>query len=688
MTAIQNTSIAWYKNQLEARGLTEPVAQHAGFRLMARQPFNGYEMPYFDVDGAQTAVSTFRRHIPDEFMADYQRRMALHLEDPATHAKPELPADHIRLSGLKSGIEPPYWPRVMHVDHRKSMQDISTGILITNGEEQSLCAQMQVLKEGLPFSCVALGGIDKWPSFINHFRHFGYCASASGKTVRRPIIISMDWNRENYAAQAAEDALYDFFASTGAVVTILRWPINGSMGEQKLDEYIVGGGSIMSAIEHSVQLDINPMNRRYFNARYAKFEGGVIRLSDAARLTTAQFTSQYSHLNSIVTSPSGRVARAYHAKEWLDNPYVPVVTGTFFEPWGIWETRESPHLRGTELNLFSGWGCVPEAGDIEPFHKLIDNLFKEPAHKDWALQWIAHLVQRPNDICSTYLALSSILHGTGKGLFARTLRLMVGERYCVAGTKEAWIGRFNGEWEGKLLVLTDELMMSKPEDRRRMGERVKGIVGNPVISIEKRGEMPAEHHNPIRFVFTGKSDKIAHLDPADRRAAVFESITALDPDFGEQYDRWLRAPGIRAALLHYFGHLDLSAWNPGAPAIKTLARLASVQSSAGPLMAFIEDLQANIILPDRDIATPDEIVAAYELSTGTHWPSGKASLCSALRRHGAIISRACPRTGRDAPVYHVNGKNIRLWIIRDFDKYAAVDPSSFSASYKRQIGQT
>lgn len=681
------SSLEWYKKQLEASAITEPMAQYAGFKLMARQPFNGYEMPYFDVDGNQTAISTFRRHITDEYWAEYERLKTLHLEDPKTHEKPEKPVKCIRIKGVGSGLELPYWPRVMNVDHRKNMHDLSTGILVTEGEKKALCAQAQMLKEGLPFSCVALNGVGKWRYFIDHFRSFGYTASAAGKTVRRPIIIALDWNKENLDVQRAEDSLYDFFASTGAVVTILRWPVEAAAGEQKLDDYIAAGGSIMKAIEHSVELDLNPMNRRYFSTRYAKFEGGILRFSDATILTTTQFTNQYSHLNSIVQGRNGRASRVYHAKEWLDHPYVPVITRTFFEPWGIFElNREVPDVRGTEFNLFNGWGCAPAEGDITPFLNLLDNLFPDPAHKEWVMTWIAHLVQRPQELCATYLALSSMIHGTGKGLFARTLRLIVSDRYCVSGTKEAWTGRFNGEWEGKLLVLTDELLMDKAEERRRMGEKVKSMVGNPVVSLERKGATAIEHHNHLRFIFTGNSEKIAHLDPLDRRAGVFESQKRLDPSAGEAYDSWLRNPPTRSYLLGYFGILPLNGWNPGAPAIKTLAREASIQSSLGPLGAFIEDLRAEVAMPGRDLASPDEIATAYEFSTGDKWRSGKASLCAALKRHGAIATHYDDLKAREVSVFSVDGGNVRLWILRNFDKYRGCGVGEIVSSYKRQSG--
>jgi len=676
------TSIDWYKQQLAASGISDAVANHAGFRLLARQPYNGFEMPYFNIRGEQTDVSTFRRHIPDSVLESYERAKSLAIENGTE--RPEKPAKCIRIKGVGSGLELPYWPRYMGVDHEKNMQDISTGILITEGEKKALCAQGKMLQEGLPFSCVALNGVGKWRYFIDHFRHFGYCASANGRTIRRPIIIALDWNKENPDVQRAEDNLYDYFASTGAVVTILRWPVDASAGEQKLDDYIVAGGNIMKAIEHSVSLDLNPMNRRYFSTNYAKFEGGIIRLSDAKLFTTAQFTNQYSHLNSLVTSKSGRHSRIYHAKEWLDHQYVPTITGTFFTPWGINTPHDTPHIEGTRLNLFNGWGEAPKEGDVTPWLNHLEHVFPDPKHREWVTKWIGHLIQKPEELCSTYLALSSVAQGTGKGLFTNTLRLMLGDKYCVSGTKEAWTGRFNGEWEGKLLVLTDELLMDKLEERRRMGEKVKSMVGNPRIALESKGVQPGDSDNHLRFIFTANSEKIAHLDPLDRRAACFAADKVLEDSKGDDYARWLRSPGVRSALLHWAGTLDLYGWDSGAPAIKTEARAASISTTLGSLGSFIEDILADVALPGKDIATPDEIAAAYEYCTGIKWSSGKASLCSMLSRHNVISTRVDELRGCAVPIYRVDGANLRLWLIRNHDRYRAMTSEEFIHSYKRQ----
>src|SRR3981081_33090 len=72
-------------------------------------------------------------------------------------------------------------------------------------------------------------------------------------------------------------------------------------------------------------------------------------------------------------------------------------------------------LGGTYINLWQGWGCEPEKGDVAPLEKLIRHLCAGNEEEIRYLKWrIAIKIQKPWLKIPSYVLVVTKEEGTGK----------------------------------------------------------------------------------------------------------------------------------------------------------------------------------------------------------------------------------------------------------------------------------
>lgn len=204
-------------------------------------------------------------------------------------------------------------------------------------------------------------------------------------------------------------------------------------------------------------------------------------------------------------------------------------------------------------NLFQGWGVEPLAGDCSRFLKHLlriicagdEDLF------DYVIQWLANLVQTPDDKPGTALALGG-KQGTGKGEVARYVRRMLGTHFRPLSGSDLLLGRFNDTIANKLCVFGDE--SAWPGDRRGI-DKLKAYITEPYITLERKNVPAFEIENFTRFIFATNSVNSAPAEYDDRR---FVPLLVSDARIGDAH-YWARLETERkaggpAALLHHLLH--------------------------------------------------------------------------------------------------------------------------------------
>jgi len=580
--APNQSPLDWFTEQMEGSGLTQHIVDKA--QIVAG--IDGYTMPYFDRWGNR--------------VDQVQKR----LQFPGSGGK------CIRVEGVGSGINYMYWTPT--ADH--TLDDISTPIIIVEGEKKALALQAHLLGNSIPGSVVGCTGVTMWEHF------FANPPPMYVSQVRRPVYICFDFNspkiQSNKDVRWQESKLAMALNNIGADVKLVRWQ---GEGEQKIDDWLVAGGKWQD-IETQTPEEF-AYSHSYFNSRYAKYDGKVIRLLDAKVLTTNEFKCHYSHRRTLV-------GKKYveHAKEWLNWSYCPIITGLFFEP----VHGEFPEVRDGKLNLFTGWDVEAKEGDVGVWLEFLDHLGID----EWARCWLAHLFQKPQEQPASYLAIFSNAQGVGKGTLVETLAKLLG-KYAIKATEEIWLDKFNGGLSHALLLYTDELVLTRQNEQNKLRTKIKEICGNDKLTVRAMRTDTYEVGNYVRLIFTGNTENLVYIDQKDRRASCYRCETDLGSERGTAIRLWVN--DHLGELMHWMRTYDISGWDAKGRAPESDAKNEVREASMSPIEAFAEWLRGQEVT--QDVLTGDQLCAWFRQITSMEWNTGSHTITRKLRAMG-VISKA------------------------------------------------
>ena len=135
------------------------------------------------------------------------------------------------------------------------------------------------------------------------------------------------------------------------------------------------------------------------------------------------------------------------------------------------------------------------------------------------LNWVACIVQHRTRTLSAWVL--SGTQGTGKGsLFSDVLAPLIGEEHVCDTDLPALQGDFNGFIEGKLLVLIDESEASELRERRKVMARLKRLVTERSIQINRKGQNQYSALNRANFILASNKHDPVEVDAGDRRFSV------------------------------------------------------------------------------------------------------------------------------------------------------------------------
>ncbi|MDR9890974.1 DUF5906 domain-containing protein [Pseudenterobacter timonensis] len=193
-------------------------------------------------------------------------------------------------------------------------------------------------------------------------------------------------------------------------------------------------------------------------------------------------------------------------------------------------------------NLFTGFITEPEPGDISPFLYHVEQVVcaGNRVVSDYLLQWMAHLIQRPEEKSSVAIVMKSV-EGTGKNTLVRPLLQILGPYAAQINGIRHLTGRFNSTLANKLLVLVDEAEITDPG----CADRLNTIISEPVFHLERKGMEPEPVANCARLIFASNHEMMIRAGLRERRFLIVE------PDgrhignkaYFDQLYRWLDEGG-------------------------------------------------------------------------------------------------------------------------------------------------
>jgi hypothetical protein len=201
------------------------------------------------------------------------------------------------------------------------------------------------------------------------------------------------------------------------------------------------------------------------------------------------------------------------------------------------------------------------------------------------LNFLAHLIQRPQERIAHALLITSEAKGIGKSTLGTIVRRLVGEQNSrVAQTKDLK-GSFDGWLVGKLVVHVDEIYEAGNWD---LANKLKPLITEPTVSANIKYGPQLEIENYARFIMFSNHSAPLNIEDGDRRYFVFNS--KAQPRSDEYYEALYRSidtPSEMNAIYSFLKRWDLSAFNYHRRPPMTEAKQQIIAESEHPLHTYI-----------------------------------------------------------------------------------------------------
>ncbi|WP_300055213.1 primase-helicase family protein [uncultured Roseobacter sp.] len=217
-------------------------------------------------------------------------------------------------------------------------------------------------------------------------------------------------------------------------------------------------------------------------------------------------------------------------------------------------------LDGDQLNLWSGFGVRPKAGDWSLMRQHITDVLAagDEASADYIIKWAAYAVQHPDRPAEAALVFRGEL-GTGKGMFGRAMLRIFGRHGVRTQGAQVLDSRFNAHLRDCCLLFADEVDW----DSRRSSAQLKGMVTEESLFIEPKGVDATNQPNYLHIIIASNNEWVIPAAPGERRFAVFGVHSHRKKE--KAYWRALQSEtdnGGLAAMLHDLLEMDLDGWHP------------------------------------------------------------------------------------------------------------------------------
>ncbi|MEM6257625.1 MAG: DUF5906 domain-containing protein [Planctomycetota bacterium] len=237
--------------------------------------------------------------------------------------------------------------------------------------------------------------------------------------------------------------------------------------------------------------------------------------------------------------------------------------------WWNWTKRkefdEVRFLPGSDAppgvyNTFRGFPVDPVPGDepliVDLLHEVI---FGE--HFEWAMDWLAHLIQKPGEPGQVAIVLRGP-QGHGKGFFVERVGELLGAYYATVTDSKHLTGNFNAHLRDRLLIYADETFGTASKQHQGM---LKTLVTNGDILIEPKGVDSYMDKRYFRLIMASNEAWVVPADVDDRRFFVTDVRHPIEDEddrlaYFAELDRCWRNGG-REAFLHLLMTRDISGYN-------------------------------------------------------------------------------------------------------------------------------
>lgn len=307
--------------------------------------------------------------------------------------------------------------------------------------------------------------------------------------------------------------------------------------------------------------DLTPAYVVRLNQTYAKVRAVANAVLYTPKQGAVEYIPQRHWLDMLANDvieqigPQDKIKSVPVARLWMQHPKRRTYDRVVFDPTkpslcGV----PSPTTGLEDFNLWPGLALVPSPdGSCERFLTHVREIVccNDDAAYTWVLMWLAALVQHPERLAGTALALRGE-QGTGKTIVGKVMGKILGPSLytLVSGTEEL-TGRFNSHREGRVLIQVEEAFFAG--DPRIVGQ-LKHMITSDVVRVERKHIDSFTIDNFARILVTSNSDWVVPAGEGERRFMVLTvspSKKGNDAYFRELVREMLDDERGAARLLHY-----------------------------------------------------------------------------------------------------------------------------------------
>ena len=202
---------------------------------------------------------------------------------------------------------------------------------------------------------------------------------------------------------------------------------------------------------------------------------------------------------------------------------------------------------GKFLNLYEPIDHKPMEGDFPSIRSLVEHIFGE--QYELGMDYLQLLYLQPIQKLPILLLVSEE-RNTGKSTFLNFLKSLF-QNNVTFNTNEDFRSQFNSDWAGKLLIVVDEVLLSRRED----SERLKNLSTTLSYKVEAKGKDRDEIAFFAKFVLCSNNEYLpVIIDAGETRYWVrkIDRLQSDDTDFLQKLKAEI------PAFLYHLQHRQLS----------------------------------------------------------------------------------------------------------------------------------
>ena len=202
---------------------------------------------------------------------------------------------------------------------------------------------------------------------------------------------------------------------------------------------------------------------------------------------------------------------------------------------------------GKFLNLYEPIDHQPQEGDFPSIRSLVEHIFGE--QYELGMDYLQLLYLQPIQKLPILLLVSEE-RNTGKSTFLNFLKALFQDNVTF-NTNEDFRSQFNSDWAGKLLIVVDEVLLSRRED----SERLKNLSTTLSYKVEAKGKDRDEIAFFAKFVLCSNNEYLpVIIDVGETRYWVrkIDRLQSDDTDFLQKLKAEI------PAFLYHLQHRRLS----------------------------------------------------------------------------------------------------------------------------------